>query len=147
MLRPFVAAALVAVMVFTGGRAWGSAVCNDGSLSTATGSGACSGHGGVNTWIIHKPTKAESTHPVTVPVTQPAVTAPVSVPATVAAPQPTATLGAATTTITGASNRTMNLWVAVGLLGLVVAIESGVILYIRRRHPPTVLSSIKDRIA
>lgn len=26
------------------------AVCNDGSTSTATGSGACSGHGGVKEW-------------------------------------------------------------------------------------------------
>jgi hypothetical protein len=27
------------------------AKCNDGSTSTATGSGACSSHGGVNYWI------------------------------------------------------------------------------------------------
>jgi hypothetical protein len=27
------------------------AICNDGSQSTATGSGACSNHGGVKTWI------------------------------------------------------------------------------------------------
>ena len=27
------------------------AVCKDGSTSTATGSGACSGHGGVDYWI------------------------------------------------------------------------------------------------
>ena len=27
------------------------AVCKDGTSSTATGSGACSGHGGVNYWI------------------------------------------------------------------------------------------------
>lgn len=27
------------------------AVCNDGTTSTATGSGACSSHGGVDHWI------------------------------------------------------------------------------------------------
>jgi hypothetical protein len=27
------------------------AICNDGTTSTATGSGACSGHGGVKEWI------------------------------------------------------------------------------------------------
>ena len=27
------------------------AVCNDGTTSSATGSGACSGHGGVDHWI------------------------------------------------------------------------------------------------
>ena len=27
------------------------AVCNDGSPSTSTGSGTCSGHGGVNYWV------------------------------------------------------------------------------------------------
>jgi len=27
------------------------AYCNDGTTSTATGSGACSGHGGVRDWI------------------------------------------------------------------------------------------------
>jgi len=27
------------------------AVCNDGTTSSATGSGACSHHGGVNHWI------------------------------------------------------------------------------------------------
>lgn len=27
------------------------AVCKDGTTSTATGSGACSGHGGVNYWL------------------------------------------------------------------------------------------------
>jgi len=30
------------------------AVCNDGTTSTATGSGACSHHGGVNHWIYKK---------------------------------------------------------------------------------------------
>ena len=29
------------------------AVCNDGTTSTATGSGACSGHGGVDHWICN----------------------------------------------------------------------------------------------
>lgn len=27
------------------------AICNDGTTSTATGSGACSSHGGVKSWI------------------------------------------------------------------------------------------------
>lgn len=27
------------------------AMCNDGTTSTATGSGACSGHGGVDYWL------------------------------------------------------------------------------------------------
>ena len=27
------------------------AICKDGTRSSATGSGACSGHGGVRTWI------------------------------------------------------------------------------------------------
>lgn len=27
------------------------AICNDGTTSTATGSGACSSHGGVKEWI------------------------------------------------------------------------------------------------
>jgi hypothetical protein len=29
------------------------AVCNDGSSSSATGSGACSGHGGVKYWLCN----------------------------------------------------------------------------------------------
>lgn len=29
------------------------AVCNDGSRSSATGSGACSHHGGVNYWLCN----------------------------------------------------------------------------------------------
>lgn len=30
------------------------AICNDGSRSTATGSGACSHHGGVDFWVCSK---------------------------------------------------------------------------------------------
>ena len=35
------------------------AVCNDGTTSTATGSGACSHHGGVKYWT-YRPCKADS---------------------------------------------------------------------------------------
>jgi len=30
-----------------------SAVCNDGTTSSATGSGGCSGHGGVDYWLCN----------------------------------------------------------------------------------------------
>lgn len=29
------------------------AICNDGTTSSATGSGACSGHGGVSNWLCN----------------------------------------------------------------------------------------------
>ncbi|KKL78476.1 hypothetical protein LCGC14_2024460 [marine sediment metagenome] len=35
----------------TEGRQRIGAVCNDGTQSSATGSGACSSHGGVNHWL------------------------------------------------------------------------------------------------
>ena len=46
---------LASVMVFGGSGAQSDrhrigAICNDGTESTATGSGACSHHGGVNCW-------------------------------------------------------------------------------------------------
>jgi hypothetical protein len=47
--------ALASAMAFGGREAQGDrqrigAVCNDGTTSTATGSGACSHHGGVSCW-------------------------------------------------------------------------------------------------
>jgi hypothetical protein len=46
---------LASVMAFGGNTAQGDrhrigATCNDGTTSTATGSGACSHHGGVSCW-------------------------------------------------------------------------------------------------
>jgi hypothetical protein len=53
--RLLAAIALVCVMAFTSSEAQPErhrvgAVCNDGTNSTATGSGACSHHGGVLCW-------------------------------------------------------------------------------------------------
>jgi hypothetical protein len=54
-LRTLFAVALASAMAFGGSAGQGdrhriSAVCNDGTTSTATGSGACSHHGGVSCW-------------------------------------------------------------------------------------------------
>ena len=54
-LRMLIIAALAGAMAFGGNAAQGDrhrigAVCKDGTTSTATGSGACSHHGGVSCW-------------------------------------------------------------------------------------------------
>jgi hypothetical protein len=53
--RILVTAVIATVMMFSGTQAQTTrhrigAVCNDGTTSKATGSGACSHHGGVNCW-------------------------------------------------------------------------------------------------
>ena len=55
MRNVLVALVFASVLGFTGvqaqtGRYRIGAVCNDGTTSTATGSGACSHHGGVSCW-------------------------------------------------------------------------------------------------
>jgi hypothetical protein len=54
-LRTLFTVALASLMAFSGSAAQGDrhrigAVCNDGTSSKATGSGACSHHGGVSCW-------------------------------------------------------------------------------------------------
>jgi hypothetical protein len=54
-LKMLFTVALAGAMVFGGSAAQGDrhrigAICNDGTTSTATGSGACSHHGGVSCW-------------------------------------------------------------------------------------------------
>ena len=55
VLRMVFTVVLASAMAFGGSAAQGDrhrigAVCNDGTTSTATGSGACSHHGGVSCW-------------------------------------------------------------------------------------------------
>lgn len=61
------------------------AICNDGWRSSATGSGACSSHGGVSYWLYSSSTPATPTPtprpPVVAPVPTPAPTPPPAVPA------------------------------------------------------------------
>jgi hypothetical protein len=55
VLRMLITMVLASAMAFGGSAAQGDrhrigATCNDGTASTATGSGACSHHGGVSCW-------------------------------------------------------------------------------------------------
>lgn len=56
VLKLLCTVALASAMAFGGAAAQGDrhrigAVCNDGTTSKATGSGACSHHGGVSCWL------------------------------------------------------------------------------------------------
>jgi hypothetical protein len=50
-MKKVIFAVVVMSLVSCGGRTRSGAICNDGSRSYATGSGACSHHGGVDHWV------------------------------------------------------------------------------------------------
>jgi hypothetical protein len=63
------AALVCAASVVAGGQSRTGAICNDGWRSSATGSGACSHHGGVAYWLYSGPASSPPTVP-TVPTPQ-----------------------------------------------------------------------------
>ena len=81
--------------------AGGTTTCKDGTTSTSTGKGACSGHGGVQKASASKPATASTAAPAAAPAAAaPAAAAPAATtaPATSAAKTATATKSAPTAT-------------------------------------------------